>query len=367
VVHDFHGAVSVEQVLPPRSKQDSRRAPASVVSSCSGVASRFIDGIDGYQRDHRWLGFPIAAVYKFTDDQGAYLAALITYYGFLSLFPLMLLLVTILGFALQGNPDLQAKLIDSTLAQFPVIGSQLRENVHSLTGNGTGLAVGIAGMLYGCLGVAAAMQNAFNRAWAVPRNRRPNPFKARLRSLLMLPLLGVGVLVTTGLAGLTTGAGAYGADVGTALRVLASLIAAAANVGLFLLAFRVLTASEVRTRDLRVGALVAGVGWQIVQILGTYFVTHVLRGTQEAYGVFGLVLGLIAWIYLLAIVTVFAAEVSVVAERRLWPRALLTPFTDDVRLTSADERAYTGYADSEQHKGFEVIDVGFEPQDRGDA
>src|SRR6476620_10183789 len=97
------------------------------------MASRAVDAIDAYQRRHRWLGFPIAAVYKFGDDQGQYLAALITYYGFLSLFPLLLLLVTILGFALDGDPHLRAELIDSALAQFPVIGSQLRGNVHSLT------------------------------------------------------------------------------------------------------------------------------------------------------------------------------------------------------------------------------------------
>lgn len=324
---------------------------------------RAVDAIDAYQRAHRWLGFPLAVVYKFADDQGPYLAALITYYGFLSLFPLLLLLVTILGFVLEGDPRLQAELLDSALVQFPVIGSQLRENVQSLKGSGVGLAVGILGTLYGCLGAAGATQNAFNRAWAVPRNRRPNPVTARLRSLLLLPVLGAGVLVTTVLAGLTTGADIYGADVGSAIRVAAVLVAVLANVGLLMLAFRVLTATEVPTRDLRIGAVVAGIGWQLVQILGTYFVSHVLRGTQEAYGVFGLVLGLIAWIYLLALITVFAAEVNVVAERRLWPRALLTPFTDRVQLTSADERAYTGYAASEGHKGFEVIDVGFEPSE----
>ena len=315
--------------------------------------------LDDYQRTHRWLGFPIAVVYKFADDQGPYLAALITYYGFLSLFPLLLLLVTILGFVLQGDPQLQADLVDSALAQFPVIGSQLRDNVHSLTGNGAGLAVGILLTLYGCLGVAGAMQNAFNRAWAVPRNSRPNPITSRLRSLLLLPVLGVGILVTTALVSLTTDA--YGADMDTALRVLAFVLAVLANIGLFMLVFRVLTATEVATRDLRIGAVAAGVGWQVVQVAGTYFVTHVLRGASDAYGVFGLVLGLIAWIYLLSLVTVLAVETSVVAERRLWPRALLTPFTDRVRLTPADERAYTGYAGSERHKGFEVIDVGFGP------
>jgi uncharacterized BrkB/YihY/UPF0761 family membrane protein len=127
-----------------------------------------------------------------------------------------------------------------------------------------------------------------------------------------------------------------------------------------MLAFRVLTAREIPSRHLRLGAIVAGIGWQVVQLLGTYFVSHALKGSREAYGVFGLVLGLIAWIYLLSLVTVLAAEINVVAQRRLWPRALLTPFTDDVRLTSADKRTYTAYAESERHKGFETVDVGFD-------
>jgi uncharacterized BrkB/YihY/UPF0761 family membrane protein len=148
----------------------------------------------------------------------------------------------------------------------------------------------------------------------------------------------------------------------------AILLAVVANIGLFMAIFRVLTASEVRTRALRVDALAAGVGWQVVEVLDTYVVTHMLRGRREAYGVFSLVLGLIAWIYRLGLVTVLAVEINVVAQRRLWPRALLTPFTDDVRLTASDERAYTSYAGSEQHKGFEVIDVGFEaPEDVRDS
>jgi len=247
------------------------------------------------------------------------------------------LLVTILGFALHGDPHLQARLLNSALAQFPVIGSQLRENVHAHSGSGLALVVGIVGTLYGCLGAAQATQNALNRAWAVPRNERPNPIKSRLRSLLLVVVLGVGVLVTTGLSGLTTGAGAFGTTVAGGLRVGAILLSVLANIALFMLTFRVLTVRDVPTRHLRLGAVVAAIGWQIVQLLGTYFVTHALKGAREAYGVFGLVLGLIAWIYLLALVTVLAAEINVVAQRHLWPRALLTPFTDDVQLTSADK------------------------------
>lgn len=321
--------------------------------------------LDAYQRRHRWVAFPLSVIYKFGDDQGTYLTALITYYGFLSLFPLLLLLVTILGFVLQHDAHLQTRLINSTLAELPIVGPQLGHNVRALKGSGTALAVGILGTLYGCLGASGAMQNAFNRVWAVPRNERPNAIKLRLRGMLLLLVLGVGVLVTTALAGLASSAGVFGATLSTVLGVAVIPLGTLANFALFMLAFRVLTAAEVHTRQLRLGAIVAAVGWQALQLLGTYLVAHLLKGAPAAYGVFGLVLGLIAWIYLLALVVVVAAEISVVAHRRLWPRALLTPFTDRVQLTSADERAYTAYAESERHKGFEVIDVDFKPPPDG--
>jgi membrane protein len=319
-----------------------------------------VHAVDAWQRKHRWLGFPLGVIYKFADDQGTYLTALITYYGFLSLFPLLLLLVTILGFVLQHDAGLQARVVDSTLAQLPIIGSQLGQNVHALKGSGFGLVAGIVGTLYGCLGAAGALQNAFDKVWAVPRNERPDPIALRLRGLLLLLVLGAGVLVTTTLSALTTSAGTLGATVGTALAVTAVPLGTLANFALFMLAFRVLTVNEVPTRQLRVGAGVAAVGWQLLQLLGTYLVTRLLTGAPAAYGTFGLVLGLIGWIYLLSLVIVLAAEVNAVAHRHLWPRALLTPFTDRVQLTTADERAYTAYAESERHKGFEVIDVDFE-------
>ena len=323
------------------------------------MAHRAVDAVDAYQRRHRWLGFPLGVIYKFGDDQGPYLTALITYYGFLSLFPLLLLLVTILGFVLQHDPQLQAQLVGSTLAQLPIVGSQLGRDVHALKGSGPGLAAGIVGTLYGCLGAAGALQNAFNRVWAVPRNRRPNPILTRLRGLILLLVLGAGVLITTVISGLATSSHEFGATVGTVLAIASIPLGTIANIALFMLTFRVLTASEIRTRDLRTGAIVAAVGWQALQLLGTYLVAHLLKGSPTAYGAFGLVLGLMAWIYLLALVVVVAAEINVVAHRRLWPRALLTPFTDSVQLTGADERAYTAYAESERHKGFETIDVDF--------
>jgi membrane protein len=319
--------------------------------------------LDDYQRRHRWLGLPIAIIYKYVDDQGSYLAALITYYGFLSLFPLLLLAATILGFIVHGDGALQQKLLGSALSQFPIIGKQLTSNIHGYRGSNAGVVIGLLVAAYGGLGVAQAGQNAMNVVWAVPRNARPNPFAARLRSLALLATLGLGVLITTTLS--AVGAVAHdwskhqglGAT-GVVLVVLASLIA---NIGLFLVAFRFLTTHGLGWRDIWLGAVVSAVAWQLLQLAGAYYVANELRGAQEVYGTFALVLGLIAWIYLEAVVFVMAAELNVVVRRRLWPRALLTPFTDDVELTNADERAYGSYAKAQRAKAYEQIDVEFDP------
>jgi YihY family inner membrane protein len=327
-----------------------------------------VSGIDRYQRRHRWAGFPLAVVYKFFDDQGGYLAALITYYGFLSLFPLLLLAVTILGFVLQGDPELQQKVLGSALQQFPVVGAQLRDNVQAMRGSGLGLAIGVLVSLYGGLGFAQASTMALNRVWGVPRNERANPLISRARGLVVLVVVAAAVVLTTVLSALGASAEHFGADLGTGVRVLAICLSVIANVVMFVLVFRLLTARQIPTRDMVSGAVIAGIGWQVLLTGGTLYVANKLRGATEVYGVFGLVLGLIAWIYLEAVLIVVSAEINVVRARHLWPRALLTPFTDRVRLTQADERAYASYAGSERHKGFEEVNVTFHdppPDGRG--
>jgi membrane protein len=305
------------------------------------------DRLDAYQRRHPWLGFPLAVVYKYVDDQGGYLAALIAYYGFLSLFPLLLLAVTTLGFLLEGNPELQARILDSAVSEIPVVGDQLRENVRGLHGSVRGLLTGTFFALYGALGVSTAAQSAFNRIWGVPRYRRPNPIRSRVRGLLLLVVLGLAVLATTVVSSVPWG----GAPV-----TLASVVV---NVGIFLLAFRVLTVRPVGVRETWVGAVLAAAAWQGLQTVGAYYVRHELAGASQVYGVFGIVLGLVAWIYLGAVIVLLSAEVNVVRIDRLWPRSLLTVFTDDVELTPGDRRSYRAYAQTEQHKGFEEIDVRF--------
>jgi membrane protein len=315
--------------------------------------------IDAFQQRHRWVGLPLAVIYKFADDQGNLLAALITYYGFLSLFPLLLLTVTILGYLLQGNPELQREVLDSVLSRFPIIGDQIAQNVSGLHGSKVAIAVGVAVSVYGGLGVAQAAQVALNKVWGVPRGSRPNPIKARARSLLMLVIAGAAILLTTVLSALTAAAQTYGGGLGVAGRIGTGVVAVAVNLGLFLLAFRLLTVREVTIRHIRAGAVAAAVIWQLLQYGATVYLGRVLR-TASSYGTFALVLGMLAWIYLSALTLLLCAEANVVRAERLWPRSLLTPFTDNVRLTRADREAYRSYAVTEQHKSAEHIDVTFD-------
>lgn len=324
-----------------------------------GVVAR----IDGFQRRHPAVGFPLAVIYKYADDSGTYLAVLIAYYAFVSLFPLLLLFTTILGLVLVGDSGLQHTVEQSTLRQLPVVGTDLLHPRH-VGGGAFGLIVGTLGALYGGLGVAQACQYAMNTAWAVPRNRRPNPVKARGRSLLLLMTAGIGVIGTTVVS--TFGATSAG-SLGVFGRILVLLGSFALNSGVFLFAFRIASARPLRIRDVAVGAVLAAFGWQVMQSFGVAYVTHVVATSSATNSVFALVLGLLAFLYLTAVIFVFCVEVDVVRAERLYPRSLLTPFTDEVELTPGDEDAYSGQAEAQQAKGFEQIDVSFDKDRAGSA
>ncbi|HEX3829321.1 MAG TPA: YihY/virulence factor BrkB family protein [Sporichthyaceae bacterium] len=305
---------------------------------------------------------PIAVAYKFAEDDGGYLAALITFYGFVSLFPLLLLLTTALGFLLHGDRHLQQQLLDSALHQFPIIGEQIGGNVRAVHGSLLAAAIGLTIALLGALGVAQAVQYTLDTVWAVPRARRPGPVHSRLRSLWLLVVGGLGVAATTALSGLSAGASRYDTGAGAGLRTVAVIVGVALNAGLFLAVFRMLTARHVSTRQVVPGAVTAAVGWQLLQWVGTWFVSHELRGASGSYGIFGVVLGLLGFLYLAATLVVLCAELNVVLAHRLWPRALLAPFADDAELTAADRRAYTSYAQAGRHKAAQRIRVTYGPQ-----
>ncbi|MGZ8179267.1 YihY/virulence factor BrkB family protein [Williamsia sp. SKLECPSW1] len=324
--------------------------------------------LDAVQRRNRGVGFVLAVVYKFVDDQGGYLAALIAYYAFISLFPLLLLLTTGLGVILVDHPSLQQRLVSSALGEFPIIGEQLGEPGR-LSGGLGGVVIGVVGALYGGSGVGQATQNAMNVMWSVPRNERPNPLLARLRSLRLLSVLALALAGTTTLSLLGNFVDGFGTLSTVGLAVAAVVI----NAFVFSIGYRVGTARSVTLRQVLPGAATMAVIWQLLQTFGAVYVGQVVRNASATNGVFAVVLGLLAFLYLTALAVVFTVEINSVRVQKLFPRALLTPFTDDVVLTRGDRRAYTAQAQAQRAKGFEQIDVTFEratgdtddPSDKG--
>jgi membrane protein len=321
------------------------------------VGMAVAERLDRFQRKHRWAGFPLAVAYKYFDDFGAYLAALLTYYGFVSLFPLLLLLSTVLGFVLSGDQRLQHEVLTSALHQFPVIGGDLAQPKR-LGGGAVGLIVGIAGSLYGGLGVTQAFQYAMNTVWGVPRNNRPNPFKTRGRGLLLLAIAGLAIVGTTVLS--IVGGGGAGA-LGATVRLIALAASVVISVAVSIFAFRFAPARRLSVRDVVPGAVVAAVTWQLLQSFGVIYVRHVVKHTTATNAVFAIVLGLLAFLYITATAVLLCAEINVVRVTVMYPRSLLTPFTDNVTLTAGDRRSYSRQAKAQRSKSFEHVDVKFEP------
>ena len=309
-----------------------------------------LHSLDRRQQRHPRIAFVAAVIKKFGDDGAGQLAALIAYYGFVSLFPLLLVLVTVLGFVLEGDAKTQAGVVHSALGQFPIIGQQLESNIHSLKGSVGALAIGIVGLLLGGLGVVGATQNAFQQVWHTRRKSRPSFLSWRLRGLGLLATLGVLLIVSTVAAGYVT------AQTAGAIAVVAGvLVALVFNLALFFAAFRFLSPEAAPTRDLLAGVVVAAVLWQILQHIGGYYVEHVVRHAQATSGLFAFVLGLLAWLYLGGQVLLLAAEVNVVRARRLWPRSFFS-----APLLDADKRALTSSAETEERVEEENVEVTFD-------
>ncbi len=257
------------------------------------------------------------------------LAGLLTYYGFLSLFPLLLLMVTILGIAVGGHAALVKRIEHSALSQFPVIGGAgLAGHLQALHRN-SGIALGVAifGLVWGSQGIGSTGQFVMAQVWNIPEVARPGYLSRQARNLLTIATLGVFVLIGAALAGIA----GFGGGQPIPRRIGGGLLSTAIDIGVYAVAFRVLTPGQIPTPQLLPGALFGGVAWSALGVAGTFLVDHELRNVSQVYGTFALVLGLLWWIYLVAQVTVYAAEINVVAARNLWPRSLVQP-----PLTEAD-------------------------------
>jgi YihY family inner membrane protein len=303
---------------------------------------RALRAVDKAQRSNRVAAFSFGLIKKYGDDNGGSLAALLTYYGFLSVFPLLLVLVTILGIVAGTHAGLEKHIVNSALSQFPVIGNELGKNIKTLHDNSpAGLTIGILGLIWGGTGVCQSAQYTMAQVWNIPKVKRPG-FLPRLgRSGLLLAVGAIFLVVSSGLAGVATFSGSRA----VALRIGGALLVAVVDVALFVIVFRILTPSSIPGSDLWRGAVVAGIVWAVLQTVGGFLMDHELRHTSQVYGFFAIVLGTLWWIYLAAQIVVYAAELNVVRARRLYPRSLVQP-----PLTAADRVALATYALVEQRR-----------------
>ena len=307
---------------------------------------------DRFQQHHGVFGFPFAVVQKFGNDEAGSKAALIAYYGLFAVFPLLMLFTTILGYLVHNNEQLRTDLVDSALGSFPIIGPQLKSQVHGLSGSAPTIIIGCLFLLYGAIGLGLATQSAMNKIWNIPYVRWPTFLVRYLRGVAILGLLAlsaIGLTVLTGFATLVSHAG-----VSTAVLLLVSLVL---NFVLILVAFEVMTAEKVAWRDIFLGAGLAAVFWQTLQLIGSWYVGRELQHRSEVYGFFGTVIALLTWIYLGAQLFLAAAEINVVQRYRLWPRSMTQP-----PLTAADRAVYERLARMEIRRPEVQLEIGFLPE-----
>lgn len=274
--------------------------------------------IDRAQQSHTAISFPIAVIKRYGDEQIGKQAALVTYYAFLSLFPLLMIFITVLGFAISNNPALEAKVSQTVFHLFPALGNDLKSQVRTLRSSGLALALQILVVAYGARGLASILQETFNNIWHVSPEHRPGFWGDHARSFGMMAAVGVGMVAGTTISYV----------LGSILRlgitgtILLTIVNLAITFGLFVAVFRLGTAGTITTKKLIVGALVATIGTVIIQRLGGVIMQQELPKLQGSYGSFAIALGMLFWIYLQAQVILYALVITVVRIERDWPKKL---------------------------------------------
>ncbi len=316
---------------------------------------RIVRKFDTWQQRHTVIGFPIAVIKKFGDDEAGNLVSLLAYNSFLATFPLLLAFTAVLGVVLRGHPELHQKVVNSAFAEFPIIGGQIHDQlgVEAFSGPFLSLLVGTAGALIGARGFAHALQKTLNTVWAVPKVDWPGFFPRYLRNFALLLVLGF-IVVVTGAAGTAAGAAASLGFGGLPARIASIAVGTALGFGFFLLLFRLAAAGQVSTRSMMLGAAISAFGWQILLTAAGIIVAHQLRHAQAVAGLFGVVIGLLAWLALQATVIVYAIEADVVRSRHLWPRSIVQP-----PLTDADKAYYTYALEAEAQRPEQRLEIDF--------
>lgn len=321
--------------------------------SIADLPERAVRAIDDFQQRHRWSAQLVGTVRKYGDDRGSAFAGIVTYQVFLGMLPLLVVVLTVLGGILEGSERLREAVLDSTVAQFPVVGSRIENDVSALSVGGPWLYIAIAGLFYTSFGIFHSLQLALSQVWNVDGVFRQGFVSRHLRALLLYVML-------------------FAAAVGTALlrdvpllqwgssppARLASFLLATSLAGLLLLGvFRLALASVVPTSHLVPAAALAGLLWEVLQRLGAWIVTDRLVDAEDLYGTIGFVVVILFWINLLAQAIVLSNEAAVVARRRLWPRRIAQP-----PLSEADQRVLVHLVANERRRPEQIIEVRFDDE-----
>ncbi|HET7060366.1 MAG TPA: YihY/virulence factor BrkB family protein [Candidatus Saccharimonadales bacterium] len=295
---------------------------------------KLINKLDDFQRRRRLPAFIVAVIKKYGEDDAGRQAALLTYYAFLSLFPLLLVLTTLTEYISTSHPELQADIIKGATNYFPVLGTQLAAHVNTLQKSGFALLVGVLFTFYGAHGVADAFQKGIQHLWKIPHSQRPGFPKSTLKSLSIILVAGAGFIVASASVALAAATGH-----GWLFRLLSIVINLVIWSGLFVLLLNISLPRHIPFKETRAAALTAAIGLVILQILGGYLLARELKRLDALYSYFALALGLLFWIYLQVQVLFYSLEIAAVRSHKLWPRSL-----SDRRLTDADRRAAASQA-----------------------
>ena len=312
-------------------------------------AKRAANRLDDFQQRHQGLGYPIAVYRKYSDDQAGNLANLLAYWAFFSIFPLLLVAITIMGFVGIGNGTFK-----NVLTTLPIIGEGIKSQNGLSSGNPVALVVGILVALWSGLGVFNTAQTAFDSVWEIPMAERPGLVDKLVRSLKALVVLGIGFVVTLGLSVVATGGSAINIHLPLVLRLVVGLATVALDVAGFCLGYSFLTKRDLTFRQVLPGAVFAGVLFFLLQLGGSALVSHGAQGHTGATSSIATVLGLLWWFSLQAQVVLYGAEINVVKVEKLWPRGLV-----DAPDTPADHRAYAAYVEEKAFRPNQSVDTSF--------
>ena len=281
------------------------------------IIQKFIDHLDNIQRKSQFLGFMHAVIKKYNDDRMGPQAALLTYYGFLSLFPLLLVLTTLAGILSADYPDVHDKVIQGMTSYFPVLGGQLSDHIHGLHKTGFALIAGLLLTLYGARGVADAFRNGVNHIWGVPYQKRDGFPKSLGKNFAVIFLGGFGLLTASFTASIAASAGP-----GLGFKILSLGVNLFVLFWSFIIILNISLPKHVTVAEVRSGAATAALGLVSLQIVGRILLAKELKNLDALYSNFALTLGLLFWLFLQSQVIYYAVEIAYIRAKKAWPRSL---------------------------------------------